>query len=36
MEVSQVSCFTDPLNEIHEMPFGKQVVKGTEDYDVKQ
>ena len=36
MEVSHVSCLTDPLHEIHEVPFGKQVVKGPEDYDVKQ
>ena len=36
MEVSHVSCLIDPLHEIHEMPFGKQVVKGPEDYDVKQ
>ena len=36
MEVSLVSCLTDPFHEIREMPFGKQVVKGPEDYDVKQ
>jgi hypothetical protein len=36
MEVSLISCLTDPFHEIREMPFGKQVVKGPEDNDVKQ
>ena len=35
MEVSLVSCLTDPFHEIREMPFGKQVVEGPEDNDVK-
>ena len=36
MEVSHVSCLTDPLHEIHEINSIWKVVKGPEDYDVKQ